>query len=73
MTGMLPAKVSDSRAYETGDWSQAVSSDKIWKETGGNDSMSSPRDSWLDRWWPLLVISFGVSCVLWLALFHPHY
>jgi hypothetical protein len=35
--------------------------------------MSSPRDSWLDRWWPLLVISFGVSCVLWLALFHPHY
>jgi hypothetical protein len=35
--------------------------------------MSSPRDSWLDRWWPLLVILFGVSCVLWLALFHPHY
>jgi len=27
----------------------------------------------LDRWWPLLVILFGVTCVLWLALFHPHY
>jgi hypothetical protein len=28
---------------------------------------------WLDRWWPLLVIAFGVGLVLLFALFHPHY
>ena len=30
-------------------------------------------ESWLDKWWPLLLILFGVSCVLFLALFHPSY
>ena len=31
------------------------------------------RFSWLDTWWPALVIGFGISCVLWLALFNPHW
>jgi hypothetical protein len=28
---------------------------------------------WLDAWWPVLVIGFGVGFVLLLALFKPHY
>jgi hypothetical protein len=35
--------------------------------------MSSKKDSWIDRWWPLLVITFGVGCVAILVLFHPSY
>jgi hypothetical protein len=33
--------------------------------------MSSQKDSWLDRWWPLLLIIFGVACVTLLVVFHP--
>jgi hypothetical protein len=33
----------------------------------------SYKDSWLDRWWPLLLIGFGVGLVSLFALFHPHY
>ena len=29
------------------------------------------KESWLDRWWFLLVILFGVICVLTLDLWHP--
>ena len=31
------------------------------------------RFSWLDTWWPALVITFGICCILWLALFNPHW
>jgi hypothetical protein len=33
--------------------------------------MSSKKDSWIDRWWPLLLVLFGVGCVAILVLFHP--
>ena len=33
--------------------------------------MSSPKESWLDRWWPLLLILFGIVCVVILDVFHP--
>ncbi len=29
--------------------------------------------TFLDTWWPLLVILFGVTCFLILALWHPSY
>jgi hypothetical protein len=29
--------------------------------------------SWLDRWWPLLVIVFGVTFISTLVFFHPHF
>jgi hypothetical protein len=32
---------------------------------------SHERGSWLDRWWPLLLISFGLLFIGTLALFHP--
>jgi hypothetical protein len=31
------------------------------------------KDSWIDRWWPLLLITFGVGCVGILVLFHPSF
>ena len=34
-------------------------------------SASSEREFWLDRWWPLLVILFGVLFVSVLVSFHP--
>jgi hypothetical protein len=33
--------------------------------------MSLSSETWLDRWWPLLVILFGVIFVSILASFHP--
>jgi len=33
--------------------------------------MSSSSESWLDRWWPLLLIIFGVAFVTFLVSFHP--
>jgi hypothetical protein len=34
--------------------------------------MSVPhKASWLDRWWPLLVILFGTTFIATLALFQP--
>ena len=33
--------------------------------------LSGEKQSWLDRWWPLLVILFGVICVLALDFWHP--
>ncbi|MBB5341425.1 steroid 5-alpha reductase family enzyme [Edaphobacter lichenicola] len=33
--------------------------------------MSSSAESWVDRWWPLLVILFGVIFVAVLVTFHP--
>lgn len=35
--------------------------------------VTKEQESWLDRWWGLLLVLFGVSFVLLLALFHPHY
>jgi hypothetical protein len=32
---------------------------------------SSSSEVWLDRWWPLLVILFGVIFVSILVSFHP--
>jgi hypothetical protein len=29
--------------------------------------------SWIDRFWPWLVIAFGLIFVLTMALFHPHW
>ena len=34
-------------------------------------SMSSERESSMDRWWPLLLILFGVAFVSVLVTFHP--
>ena len=28
---------------------------------------------WLDHWWPLLLILFGIAFVAWLVSFHPAY
>jgi hypothetical protein len=36
-------------------------------------SASSEKQWWLDRWWPLLLIVFGVSCVSLLVFFKPHF
>jgi hypothetical protein len=33
--------------------------------------MSVARESWLDRWWPLLVICFGLLFVWFLVSFKP--
>jgi hypothetical protein len=33
--------------------------------------MSSFRESWLERWWPLLVIIYGVLFVTLLVTFSP--
>ena len=35
--------------------------------------MSLKREPWIDRWWPLLLILFGVACVTLLVVFHPTY
>jgi hypothetical protein len=34
-------------------------------------SSSSVTESWLDRWWPLLLISFGLLFVTLLTTFSP--
>lgn len=34
-------------------------------------SASSKRESWVDRWWPLLLILFGLVFVSALVTFHP--
>lgn len=33
--------------------------------------MSSSRESWLDRYWPVLLILFGLIFVAFLVSFHP--
>jgi hypothetical protein len=35
--------------------------------------MSSKTEWWLDRWWPTLVILFGILFVAVLDSFHPSY
>jgi len=35
--------------------------------SGGSNSS----EKWLDRWWPLLLILFGVLCVSFLVSFKP--
>jgi len=34
-------------------------------------SSSSHAEPWVERWWPLLVIGFGLVFVTVLATFHP--
>jgi steroid 5-alpha reductase family enzyme len=34
-------------------------------------SLASERESWVDRWWPLLLILFGVFFVACLVSFKP--
>ena len=34
-------------------------------------SGSNGSESWLDRWWPLLLITFGLIFVSVLVSFHP--
>ena len=36
-------------------------------------SSSHETESWISRWWPLLVIAFGVTFILILALWRPGY
>jgi len=36
-------------------------------------STSHESKSWIDTWWPLLVILFGCTFIFTLALFHPHF
>jgi steroid 5-alpha reductase family enzyme len=31
------------------------------------------KKSWIDTWWPLLVILFGVTFISTLVFFHPHF
>jgi hypothetical protein len=33
--------------------------------------MAHQKARWIDRYWWIFVIAFGVACVLWLDLFHP--
>ena len=33
------------------------------------DETSEGKQGWLDEWWPLFLIIFGISCVLFLAIF----
>jgi len=34
-------------------------------------SLSSEKSSWLERWWPLLLITFGILCFLGIDFCHP--
>jgi steroid 5-alpha reductase family enzyme len=34
-------------------------------------SSASKREPWIDRWWPLLVILFGVLFLTFLVSFNP--
>jgi steroid 5-alpha reductase family enzyme len=34
-------------------------------------SLATKRESWVDRWWPLMLILFGVVFVACLVTFHP--
>jgi len=34
-----------------------------------SDDLHEPH--WLELYWWLFLIAFGVSCILWLALFNP--
>ena len=34
-------------------------------------SSSETKSSWLDQWWPLLVILFGAILFAFFALWHP--
>ena len=51
----------------------AAASNRVECHSIGKDGvwMSSPKESWLDRWWPLLLILFGIACVVILDVFHP--
>jgi hypothetical protein len=42
---------------------------------GVRTRMSATQNSshWLDTWWPLFVILFGILFVSWLVSFHPSY
>jgi hypothetical protein len=46
-----------------------------WKSTGAKEkvemSSSSQTESWFDRWWPLLLIIFGLIFVTLLTTFAP--
>jgi hypothetical protein len=34
-------------------------------------SASAGTEKWLDRWWPLFLILFGIACVTFLVTFAP--
>ncbi len=34
-------------------------------------SHHEPREPWIDRWWPLLIILFGLTFTLFLTLYRP--
>jgi hypothetical protein len=38
-------------------------------------AMSGPNNKapWIDRFWPLLLIAFGVTFISTFVLFHPHF
>jgi len=44
----------------------------VVKEDAGM-SRSHKSESWLDRWWLLLLILFGLVFISVLAFFHPSY
>lgn len=35
--------------------------------------MSGSREKWIDRWWPALVITFGLVCMAAVDFFKPSY
>lgn len=49
--------------------------DKIAKWRAGEDDMSlaRERESWLDRWWLLFLILFGLIFVTFILAFKPMY
>ena len=36
-------------------------------------SASHNSSHWMDTWWPLFLILFGIAFVTWLVSFHPFY
>jgi hypothetical protein len=54
------------------DWAKSRFSVSIWKSEVEDVAMSNlHKASWLDRWWPLLLVAFGTTFIATLALFHP--
>jgi hypothetical protein len=35
--------------------------------------MSSSHEPWIDRWWPVFLIAFGVACFMGIDFFHPNF
>jgi hypothetical protein len=34
-----------------------------------SSGLHHPKESWIDRFWPVLLVAFGISCILFLACY----